>query len=335
MNISVIGSGGFGTTISILLSGKGYHVRLWANFPELAEKLSRERANPDFLPGHHIPENILITNEIGESLENADLVVIAIPSSYFRQVLKKFCPYISRFDKKLFLSLTKGIEEGTCKLPSEVFREEFGTDLSKNFYCLSGPNLALEIAGGVPTSAVIAGSCQEHLETLQSVISNDKFRIYTNNDQIGVQVGGAFKNVIAIAAGICDGLSFGLNTKSSLITRGLAEIIRLGVEMGALPHTFYGLSGMGDLVATSFSPLSRNRTFGERIGRGEKVEEIIGGTKMVIEGVTNAKSFYELSRKLDVEVPITEKVFEIIYKGSSPVQAVSELMTRKLKVEIY
>ncbi|MDD5092660.1 MAG: NAD(P)-dependent glycerol-3-phosphate dehydrogenase [Candidatus Wallbacteria bacterium] len=335
MKCSVIGAGGFGTTMAIHLDRKGLPVKLWANFPDLAAALDSTRVNSDFLPGITIPAHIPVTSDITEALTGAELIIIAIPSAYFRQVCERIYAAGRFSSQTIFLSLTKGIEDETGKLTSQVFEEIFGKETMDFFAVLSGPNLALEIARGVPTSSVIAGASPEHLQVLQQLINTDRFRIYINDDAIGVQIGGSYKNVIAIAAGICDGLSFGLNTKASLVTRGLSEITRLGVELGAIPHTFSGLSGIGDLIATSFSPLSRNRTFGERLGRGEKVSDILSGTRMVIEGASNSRSFYRLAKTCGVDVPITDQVYQVIYESLSPAQCVSNLMGRKLKVEIY
>jgi len=334
MNITIIGAGGFGTTISILLAEKGHSVKLWANFPELAFELNKNRENKDFLPGFIIPDNIKICSDLGESVDSSELIIIAIPSKYFRNCISELSRVIDT-SKKYFLSLTKGIDDKNFKLMSDVFFEVFSEGIRERFMVLSGPNLAVEIARKVPTSSVIAGWSLKTVEKIQKVMSTEYFRIYSGNDPIGVQIGGAYKNVIAIAAGICDGLEFGNNTKASLISRGLAEMVRFGVEAGALPHTFYGLSGMGDLVATSYSPLSRNRTFGEKIGRGENPNLLQKNSKMVIEGAVNVRAFYESAKKKEVESPIVDTVYRILYEDLSPFEAVNELMSRKLKFEIY
>lgn len=335
MNISIIGAGGFGTTMAIMLSKKGYSIKLWANFPELEKKIIENKENIDFLPGFKIPDSVFISSNMELILKNNEIIIIAIPSLYFKNIIEKIKEYKSLIKNSIFISLTKGIHKDGL-LMSDIFFKVIGKKGFINRYLvLSGPNLAREIASEIPSSAVIAGYNEAITKRIQKIINTNYFRVYTQQDVVGVQIGGAFKNVIAIAAGICDGLGFGVNTKSSLLSRGLAEMARIGVEMGALPHTFFGLSGMGDLIATSFSPLSRNRNFGEKIGKGVEPDEILKNTKMVIEGVENTKFFYNLGFKMDIDTPITEVVYKIIYKSLSPEEGFKLLMDRKLKFEFY
>jgi len=334
MNISVIGAGGFGTTVSILLAEQGHDIKLWANFPELSDALNNARENKDFLPGFRLSDNIEIFSDMRDCVLDAGLIIIAIPSAYYKDCIIRLFNVLD-LKKQYFLSLTKGIDESDGKITSDIFFDIFPDTIRERFVVMSGPNLAVEIANKIPTTSVIAGWSMKTAEKIQEIMSTDYFRVYSSNDPIGVQIGGSYKNVIAIAAGICDGLGYGNNTKASLLSRGIAEMARLGVEVGALPHTFYGLSGMGDLIATSYSPLSRNRSFGERIGKGEDAKDIIKSTNMVIEGVINTKSFSILTKKLGVESPIVNTVYRVIYDSLSPRNAVSELMSRKLKFEIY
>ncbi|MFA5156040.1 MAG: NAD(P)H-dependent glycerol-3-phosphate dehydrogenase [Candidatus Omnitrophota bacterium] len=328
-DIAVIGDGGWGTTLAVLLFKKGFNVCLWSAFADYAAYLDKKRVNTKFLPGVRIPDGIDITSDIRAAVSGKDIIVIAVPSQYLRGVLNKLKK--SGYPRKaVYLSVTKGIEIATLKRMSQVIKEELG---NVNTAVLSGPTIAWEIAKGIPAAAVIASRSIATRKRLQEIFMTDRFRIYTNNDVTGVELGGSLKNVIAIGCGISDGLGFGTNTKAALLTRGLAEITRLGKAMGGRPTTFSGISGLGDLVTTCVSTHSRNRFVGEQIGKGKSLGQIKSQMVMVAEGVPTAKSAYELSRKYKVEMPIAKEVYSVLYKNKSPVQAVKDLMTREKKEE--
>ncbi|MEK6715419.1 MAG: NAD(P)H-dependent glycerol-3-phosphate dehydrogenase [Candidatus Omnitrophota bacterium] len=326
--IAILGDGGWGTTLSILLSKKGLGVSLWSVCREYADFLDKKRLNVKFLPGIPIPKNINISSDLYRVLSGAEVVVLAIPSPYLRSVLKKLEP--QSLDAKVIVSAIKGIENNSLMRMSEVIRDVLG---NLRVSVLSGPTIAREVALGIPSTAVIASSEPKTSRLLQAVFMTNRFRIYTNDDVIGVELGGSIKNIIAIACGICDGLKFGANTKAALLTRGLAEMNRLGAAMGAKAHTFYGLSGLGDLVTTCSSVYSRNRGLGEKIGAGKKIKEIIAKMEMVAEGVPTTKSVYELSKKYKVDMPITKEVYRVLYKNKSPLAAVDDLMARRRREE--
>lgn len=328
-SIAILGDGGWGTTLAILLSKKGARVTLWSAFPEYAAYLKKRRVNRKFLPGIRIPSDIDITGDLRQALEDRELVVLAVPSQYMRSVLRKVrhFGYPRGAD---YLSVTKGIEVGTLKRMSLVVREELG---NVRLAVLSGPTIAHEVARGVPTTAVIASARKEVRGRLQELFMTERFRVYTNSDVVGVELGGSLKNVIAIACGISDGLGFGTNTKAALLSRGLAEMSRLGEAMGARPATFSGISGLGDLVTTCFSPYSRNRFVGEEIGKGRTLAQVRKKMQMVAEGVPTAQSAYLLSRAYGVDMPIAREVYCVLYQHKSPARAVRDLMTREKKEE--
>jgi len=326
--VAILGDGGWGTTLAILLSNQGYPVTLWSAFKNYAKILDKNRLNPKFLPGIKIPKIIKITGNIKEAVFNKELIVLAVPSQYTRKILKKIKANFSK--QSVFLSVTKGIEINSCKRISEIVHKELGP---VKLAVLSGPTIACEVAKGIPTTAVVASSNQRVRKTIQAIFSTERFRIYTNPDVIGVELGGSLKNIIAIACGVSDGLGFGTNTKAAILTRGLAEISRLGKAMGAKLETFSGISGLGDLVTTCISKQSRNRMVGELIGKGKNLKEILARMQMIAEGVPTVKSAYALSKKYKVEMPITKEVFCLLYKNKSPRQAVKDLMTRKNKEE--
>jgi glycerol-3-phosphate dehydrogenase (NAD(P)+) len=327
--IAVLGDGGWGTTLAVLLSNKGLPVTLWGAFPDYVALVDKKRVNSRFLPGIKIPGGIRVTADLAEAVRDKSLVVLAIPSQYMRGVLSKLRQ--SGFPRRaVYLSVTKGIEIGSLKRMSELIREELGNVKTA---ALSGPTIAQEVAHGVPSAAVIASGSLEARRFLQDVFMTDSFRIYTSADMAGVELGGSLKNIIAIACGISDGLGFGANTKAALLSRGLAEISRLGTAMGAQARTFSGISGLGDLVTTCISPLSRNRAVGEQIGKGCSLGRIKGMTQMVAEGVPTTKSAYALSLKYKVDMPIVREVHAVLYKHKSPRQAVRDLMTRQKREE--
>ncbi|MFA5411219.1 MAG: NAD(P)H-dependent glycerol-3-phosphate dehydrogenase [Candidatus Omnitrophota bacterium] len=329
LNIAILGDGGWGTTLAILLQRKGFSVSLWGAFPGYIAQLKKKRLNPKFLPGIKIPRGVEITADLRGALSGKQLIVLAAPSQYMRSVLGK----IKQLDYPagaLYLSVAKGIENGSLKRMSEVIHEELGV---AKIAVLSGPTIAHEVARLIPTTAVVASRDIRLRKHLQDIFATERFRIYTNDDVVGVELGGSLKNIIAIACGIADGLGFGTNAKAALLSRGLAEISRLGKSMGAKPGTFSGLSGLGDLVTTCISPYSRNRFVGEQIVKGRPLTRIRKEMQMVAEGITTAVSAYELSLKYKVDMPITREIYFVLYKNKSPLRAVKDLMTRQKKEE--
>jgi glycerol-3-phosphate dehydrogenase (NAD(P)+) len=328
-NVTILGDGGWGTTLAILLSKKGVCVTLWSVSKKYAKYLEIHRTNPKFLKGIKIPRTIFITSDIKQALICADLVIIAVPSIYIRLVLRKI-KGIADLRKKIFLSVVKGIEPKTLKRMSEVIEEELG---QVHVTCLSGPTIAIEVAKNQPTTAVIAGKIEKDLILLQNLLSGPRFRLYRNTDLIGVELGGSLKNIIAIACGISDGLGFGTNAKAAIISRGLAEIKRLALALGAKAETFNGISGVGDLVTTCISKFSRNRFVGVQLAKGKTIKNILNSMQMVAEGVTTVKSAYELSLEKKIEMPITKEIYNVIYRKKSAHIAVDDLMLRRMKAE--
>ena len=324
MNIAVIGTGGWGTALAVLLHGNGHRVILWGRLPEEVKPILATRENRLFLPGVPVPTEILVTLDAPVAFRDAEMIVLAVPSHGMRPICRQLREFIPA--TATLVHVAKGIENETGARMSEVIAAE----LQRDVIVLSGPSHAEEVGRGVPTAVVVAG--KNAVEAQQAFI-NERFRVYTHDDVTGMELGGALKNVIAIAAGCCDGIGFGDNTKAALCTRGVAEMARLGVAMGARPETFYGLSGIGDLIVTAFSRHSRNRSFGERLGKGETLEQILASTKTVAEGVKTAKSVVQLAERLQVELPICRQVHAILYAGKSPKQAVRDLMSREAKPE--
>ena len=327
-NICIIGDGGWGTTLAILLSKKGFNVTLWGVFPDYIEVLKSRRENVKFLPGVKIPDSIKFTSSMGEALAGKEVVILAAPSQFARGVFAIL--KMENLSGKKFISVTKGIENKTLKRISEVAREVLG---EQDLAVLSGPTIALEVANGAPTTAVAASENLGLAKEVQDLFLTDRFRVYAATDVIGVELGGALKNIIAIAAGVADALGFGANAKAALLTRGLVEIVRLGVAMGAKRETFYGLSGLGDLTTTCISQYSRNRWLGEEIGKGKKLKDILNETDMVVEGVATARSAYDLAAKYKVEMPIALEIYRVLYEDKDPKKAVRDLMTRTPKME--
>ncbi len=327
-SISIIGDGGWGTTLAIYLAKKEYRVKLWGAFPEYTAQVHETRINRKFLPGVEIPASVKITSDLNLAVNESDILVLAVPSQFLRSVLKKMKSY--NLKNKIILSVVKGIETKTLLRVSEVINDVLG---NVNLAVLSGPTIAGEVVKGIPTTAVIAGKNSKTTRILQEIFNSETFRIYTNTDMIGVEVGGSLKNVIAISCGVCDGLGYGTNTKAAIVTRGLAEMSRLGAALGAKSKTFAGLTGLGDLITTCFSPQSRNRSVGEQLGKGIAIKTILGNMSMVAEGVETAKAAYRLSRKHKIPMPITSEVYNILFKAKSAQAAVTDLMTRKTKAE--
>jgi len=329
LNLTILGDGGWGTTLGLLLSGKGFNVTIWGAFAENIESMNKSRMNRKFLPGIKIPNKVNLTSDLKSAIQNKDIIVLAVPAQYIRSVLKK----LKKLDyprRAIYLSVAKGIEIGTLKRVSEVIHSELG---NVKLAVLSGPTIACEIARGIPAVAIVAAHDPKVRNFLQSIFMTKRFRIYTNADVIGVELGGSLKNIIAIACGVSDGLGFGANTKAAILARGLAEITRLGVAMGAKARTFSGISGLGDLVTTCISPHSRNRFVGEKIGQGKTMQQIISHMQMIAEGVPTAKSARSLSLKYKVDMPIVKEVYNVLYKNKEAFRAFKDLMARKSKKE--
>ena len=326
--ISVLGSGSWGLALALLLHNNGHEVLLWSARPENARKLREERENPDRLPGVRLPDEIDVLTDMERALKDVDVTVLAVASPYIRSTAHKMAPFVCK-DQKI-VNVAKGIEEKTLKTLSEVIKEEIPQG---NVAVLSGPSHAEEVGRGLPTTCVISAHTQETAEYLQSIFMSPVFRVYTTPDILGVELGGALKNVIALAAGTADGLGYGDNTKAALITRGITEIGRLGKKMGAQMETFYGLSGIGDLIVTCASKHSRNRKAGYLIGQGYTMEEAMKEVQMVVEGVYSARAARELAEKYEVEMPIITEVNRVLFEGKSAAEAVMDLMLRDKKVE--
>ncbi|MFZ0450704.1 MAG: NAD(P)H-dependent glycerol-3-phosphate dehydrogenase [Desulfatiglandaceae bacterium] len=330
--IGVIGAGSWGTALANLLASKGKSVDLWVREKEVYDQIRLGHENGSFLPGCVLPDNLRPVRSFEEALYEKELALVVVPSHVFREVLGSMRPYLQG-DVPLIAG-TKGIENATGMMMSQVAASILPEAFMKTYACLSGPSFAKEVSSGYPTAVTIACYDMTQAERMQRLFSTPFFRVYITEDLIGTQLGGALKNVIAIAAGVSDGLGFGHNPRAALITRGLAEITRLGVAMGANPHTFAGLAGMGDLVLTCTGDMSRNRTVGLKLGKGLSLDEITDGMKMVAEGIKTARSAYELSRKIGVELPIITQVYEVLYRKKDPREAVKALMARELKVEL-
>jgi glycerol-3-phosphate dehydrogenase (NAD(P)+) len=331
MNICILGAGGWGTALGILLNNNKHNITLWEYNKEYARTLNEFRENFYFLPKVRIPKKIRISDDIESAVDKKDLVVIATPTQFVRRVIES----IAHIDltHRIILSVSKGIENETLMPVSRIFLDVFKKIKKKNIVVLSGPSHAEEVARKIPTAVVASSEDISNAAAVQRAFSNKFFRVYRSNDIIGVELGGALKNIIALAAGIADGAGFGDNTKAAIMTRGISEITRLGVKLGAHEHTFYGLSGIGDLIVTCMSKLSRNRFVGEEIGRGRKLKDVLADMKMVAEGVSTTKSTHELSKKLNVELPIIEQVHKVLFRGNNPHKATEILMTRGLKTE--
>jgi len=328
--VAVLGAGSWGTTFAKLVADAGTDVVIWARRPEIASAITERKENPDYLPGVRLPGRVAATSDASEALGGADLVVLALPSQTLRDNLTGWVDAIAA-DATL-VSLMKGIELGTSLRMSQVISELTGAAPGR-VAVVTGPNLAREIASGQPTATVVACEDPERAELVQRTIATHYFRPYTNLDVVGCELGGAVKNVIALAYGMVQGMGFGDNTKATLITRGLAETARLGTKLGADPITFAGLAGLGDLVATCVSPLSRNHTFGEHLGQGMTLAEAQQATRQTAEGVKSCLSIRDLARGQGVEMPITEQVARVCHEGVDPRVGVAELMKRSMKAE--
>ncbi|WP_281253610.1 Glycerol-3-phosphate dehydrogenase [NAD(P)+] [Sporomusa silvacetica DSM 10669] len=331
MHIAVIGAGSWGTALATVLGQKHTAVKLWVRSPELSEQIQRTRENATYLPGCNLPHSVTVTHNLEEVAAEASLIVLVTPSHAIRQTAAKLAPYITA--ETILATAAKGLELSSVKRLSEIIAEELPA-ISDQIAVLSGPNHAEEVALRYPTATVVAAKSRKVAEYIQDTFMLPYFRVYTNPDMIGVELAGALKNVIALGAGISDGLGFGDNAKSALMTRGLAEIARLGMAMGANPLTFAGLAGIGDLIATCTSIHSRNRRAGLMLAEGKTVDEIQAETSMVVEGIRATKAAYQLSTRYEVTMPITEQIYQVLYQNKSPKDAVLELMTRSRTHEV-
>ena len=330
-NVCVLGAGAWGTALAKVLADKGNPTVLWAFEQDVAQSINETHENKRYFSGHTVPDSVRATTSLEGALQGAELVVIVVPTHAVREVMTKAKPFIP--PQALLCSAAKGIENDTLMLMSQVLEDVLGTDAIPRLTYRSGPSFAKEVALGMPTAVVVAGRDDENTKAVQRAFATDKLRVYSSDDVIGVEIGGALKNVIAIAAGAIDGLGFGHNSRAGMITRGLHEIGRLAMRMGGDPMTVAGLSGMGDLVLTCTGDLSRNRTVGVELGKGKKLPEILAALGAVAEGVKTAKSAYDLSVREKVEMPITHEVYKVLYEGKHPRQAVVDIMNRELRSE--
>ena len=331
IKIGVVGAGSWGTSLANLLALKGYKIDLWVFEKEVKDQIETYRENKVFLPGFALSDNLFPSNDMARVVNGKELLLIVVPSHVMRETAHKISGHLS--NKTMVISASKGIENKTHLTMTGVLQEVLAIP-ENALAVLSGPSFAREVSKKFPTVVTVASKDPQVAKTVQHVFATDYFRVYTSEDVIGVELGSAVKNVIAIAAGIIDGLGLGLNTRAALITRGLVEIRRLGIKLGANPRTFTGLAGVGDLVLTCTGDLSRNHTLGEKIGAGMKLKDILSEMHMVAEGVKTAKSVYNLSRKLGVEMPIAHEVYHILYEDIAPIEAARRLMTRDLKDEL-
>lgn len=331
--VSVLGAGGWGIAVANLLAGLDHHVTLWKHDPTSVRNLILTRRDNSKLRGVEIHQDIHITHDVDEVMNDRDAVIIAIPAQHVRHICERILA--TGRPVPLLISLSKGIEVISLKRMSQVIAEVFGDDILDRLVVVSGPSHAEEVARAIPTSVVAAGKNHANRTEVQHLLSSPSFRVYTSEDVTGVELGGALKNVIALAAGITYGLRLGDNTTGALLTRGLAEMTRLGLKMGADAETFAGLSGLGDLVTTCISSFSRNRSVGERIGLGERLPEILSSMTQVAEGVPTTRATVRLAERFQVDMPITRQVYAVLFDSKSPAQAVSELMNRELKSEVY
>lgn len=330
--VTVLGAGAWGTALAKALADKGNPTVLWAHRAELADAINETRKNERYLPSAELPDTLSAEGDLKKALQGAELVVLVVPSHAMRGVMTEAKPHIPK--AALLCSASKGIENESLMLMSEVLMDALGQDVEDRLTYLSGPSFAKEVAARMPTAVVIAGTHEANTHTVQRAFATEHLRAYSSDDVTGVEIGGALKNVVAIAAGCVDGLGFGHNSRAGLITRGLAEIGRLAASKGANQLTVAGLSGMGDLVLTCTGSLSRNRTVGFELGKGRTLKEILENLGHVAEGVKTTKSAYDLSRKVGVDMPITNEVYKVLYEDKSPRQAVVDIMTRELKKEL-
>lgn len=332
MDIGVIGAGGWGIALAKLLADKGERITLWCHGADTCRDLREKRESSGYLPGVRLPAQVRVTTELAEAVTGKSMLVCAVPSHALRAVMTQAALWVE--PETTIVCGTKGLEEESLKTAGELLADIFGAERAERHAFLSGPSFAAEVARGLPTAVTVAACAEEIAVTVQQTLSTQSFRVYTSKDVIGVQLGGVVKNVIAIAAGISDGLGLGQNARAALITRGLAEMTRLAVCMGAEAVTLAGLPGLGDLILTCTGDLSRNRRVGLQIAQGRNLQEITSATRMVAEGVRNARSVQALARRLGVEMPIVEQMDRVLYQGKKPAEAVRDLMQRSLKAEV-
>jgi glycerol-3-phosphate dehydrogenase (NAD(P)+) len=330
-NLAIIGAGSWGTALAMVLAPRFARIRLWVYEPELAARMGASRENDVYLPGFQVADHVEVVNDFPTALEDADVVLSVMPSHLVRRLYQEMLPYLH--ESMLFVSATKGLENGSLLRTSEVIRQVLSTKLRPQVAVISGPTFAREVARFEPTALVVASSNPGVADRVQAAFSGPTFRLYTSQDTIGVEIGGSIKNVVAIGAGVLHGMGLGHNPMAALITRGLAEMTRLAVAMGGQPLTLAGLAGLGDLVLTCNGELSRNRTVGVELARGRKLEEIVGSMKMVAEGIKTTNAAVDLAKRYAVEMPISEQMFQVINFGVSPRDAIQRLMERSLKGE--
>lgn len=329
-NIGIIGAGSWGIALSVLLNNNGHNITIWSALEDEIEMLDKEREHKSKLPGVKLSDEMIFTTNLEKAIKDKDILVLAVPSSFTRTTANKMKTFVS--DKQIIVNVAKGIEESTLMTLSQVIEDEIP---QADVAVLSGPSHAEEVGRGIPTTIVVGATSRNTAEYIQNIFMSDVFRVYTSPDVLGIELGAALKNVVALAAGIADGLGYGDNTKAALITRGMTEIARLGMKMGGRFETFCGLSGIGDLIVTCASMHSRNRRAGILIGQGKTMKEAMDEVKMVVEGVFSAKAAMKLAKKYDVEIPIIEQVNEVLFNGKSAESAVKELMIRDKKIEIF
>lgn len=333
MIVSIIGAGSWGTALSLILAENGHEIRLWAREPEIVENIRKYHKNGLYLPDVFLPDQVMAYSDLGKALPGADIVVFATPSHTIREMAESARPHLKGHEK--IVSVSKGIEMDTFLTMSQVLSEVLEPVISDdNIAVLSGPSHAEEVSRHMPTTVVSSSNSKQTALFIQKIFMNATFRVYVNRDIVGVEVSGAVKNIMAIAAGIADGAELGDNSKAALITRGLTEMRRLGIRLGASQDTFSGLTGVGDLIVTCTSVHSRNRDVGFRIGRGEKLSEITRSMKMIAEGIKTTRAVYQWANSLEVNMPITEKVYQVLFEDVSPLDAVYSLMTRDPKEEV-
>ncbi len=331
MKVTVLGAGSWGTTLALVLLGNGHDVTLWAYTKEQTDLLRERHENPEFLPGIPLPPNLGILNDIEAASDHRDLIVSAVPSQFLRSVIQSIAHL--NLERTIICNVAKGIENSTLMTMSEVLLEVLKHERKENLAILSGPSHAEEVSRQIPTAVVAASFKEKTSKIVQDAFMTKYFRVYVNDDIRGVELGGALKNIIAIAAGISDGAGFGDNTKAAIMTRGIYEITRLGVKLGAHPRTFAGLSGVGDLIVTCMSHHSRNRYVGEQVGRGRKLDDVLQEMVMVAEGVATAKSVRDLEKKHDIDLPIMTEVYQVLFENKDPQKATFDLFTRDSKGE--
>ena len=328
--VTVIGDGGWGTALALVLAGEGQAVRLWGAFPDYVAEMGRRRENVKFLKGIPLPDELELCSDLEEAMAGADVLVAAVPTQFMRGVLTKLAACYPKGTP--VVSVAKGIENRTLLRPTQIIADAVGRRVP--LAALSGPSHAEEVARGLPTTVAVASRNAGLAKRIQQLFMTERFRVYTNTDVVGVELGGAVKNVIAIAAGICDGIGLGDNAKAALLTRGLAEMTRLGLALKARRETFAGLAGMGDLITTCMSPFGRNRSVGMQIGQGRSLKQILADMEQVAEGVRTTQSVRALARRHGVDVPITEQCYRVLFRGKNPLRAVSDLMQRGAKDEL-